>query len=328
MNPTGPSTTTATGNLPMKRSHASADVSGSTKSAKTGSTTSKPTSKLMNALATLKSKDSSICQQVLDREVTSKPLKIQRDAGTTARRPNPDTARRERMEPHPWDSVSEEGPRALAETDSSDQTNGSSISSDEFEEELASEISSTNSQSSSCDTPPGSDSSQASSLNQPISRRNIPNDKSTSSTVQPEPVKVDLSEPSVRDVVLACGCNPSVPAEFGTMATTITMLRSSTTSKAICHSATCSTSLKATQCQCPLKEVLSAGSLQWCSLPATSTPTSGRGRPRGGKIGGFSLKKKRPNSTAGSTQSHVLKTRLDPLPLDLQGDPTRYKKIA
>jgi len=71
------------------------------------------------------------------------------------------------------------------------------------------------------------------------------------------------------------GYLPSVPKGFGTMATTITIVRSSTTSVVKCHSVTCFASSKAIACSCPSKEDSSVGDLQWSSLPVTDHPMNG-----------------------------------------------------
>jgi len=80
---------------------------------------------------------------------------------------------------------------------------------------------------------------------------------------------------TVKLLDLLSGFLPSVPEGFGTMATTITIVHSSTTSQVKCHSATCLTSSKAIACSCLSKEDSSVGSLQWCSLPATDRQTNG-----------------------------------------------------
>jgi len=85
----------------------------------------------------------------------------------------------------------------------------------------------------------------------------------------------DASENTVNKQGLPFGLRLSDPMDYGTMVTTITMQHSSTISQVKYHSATCSTSLKAIRCSCPLKDHSCAGALQWSSLPATDPQTNG-----------------------------------------------------
>jgi len=96
----------------------------------------------------------------------------------------------------------------------------------------------------------------------------------------PVPASQNVSAASARSEVFDCGLLPAVPPQFGTMATTITLQRSSTTSEVVPHSATCSTSLKATSCSCKSKDRIRHSDLKWSSLPATGTGTTGRGAPK------------------------------------------------
>lgn len=98
---------------------------------------------------------------------------------------------------------------------------------------------------------------------------------SSSTTDPPAPANPDVYEKNARDLVSLFGSLPPVPSDFGTMVTTVTLLRSSTTSSVVCHSATCSTSLKATKCACKSKGHTSPLSLQWCTLPPTDRGNSG-----------------------------------------------------
>lgn len=113
------------------------------------------------------------------------------------------------------------------------------------------------------------------------SRQNIDNCVSSVSTDPPVQVNPKGSgrSASLQDSIF--GLIPAVPPQFGSMATTVTLQRSSTTLLAVPHSATCSASLMAMKCLCKSKHHIAAGDLMWCSLPQTDTGSTGPSARKG-----------------------------------------------
>lgn len=144
---------------------------------------------------------------------------------------------------------------------------------------------------------------------QKISQATGPNATLSSIGDPPESASLGKSEKNVKPMESLFGLLPPVPSEFGTMATTVTVRRCSTTSLVTCHSATCSTSLKATKCSCKSKADIAPGDLQWCSLQAIDTGNNGNS-PKGKTMVSVPChQKKRPSSDAGSKSVKKSKAR-------------------
>lgn len=129
---------------------------------------------------------------------------------------------------------------------------------------------------------PTSGQSQSSKLRR-TSRAIGQNGASSYCTDLPESASPNVLEESVKRKDSVFGSLPSVPRQFGTMVTTVTLRRSSTTSEAVAHSATCFASLKAMRCSCKSKGATQHLDLQWSTLPATDTVRTGPSAQKGTK---------------------------------------------
>lgn len=278
------SNSSAPGPLPLQRQNASYVPSGSMRSApRLIDTISKSISKhetdipMQASAGCLESRSTNVIGTTT---APSVPL-VQR--GTTVRRTSPTLAAGTAAPLHASESdLSDSEIEAIQEL-----TSGSQSSASDYSKESDSQSSQLKTQLSSSDTLPDLNTSRHLVRCPKIFRRNIPLEPFTSSTVQQEQARADTSAICASKLNNVFGFLPSVPEGFGTMATTITLLRSSTTSTVIYHSATCCASLKGTSCKCQLKGDSSPGVLQWYTLPPTAIPISGpsqQGRGRGGSL--------------------------------------------
>lgn len=267
--------------------------------------TSKPISRLETAFPTDNSRKHSESHSDHHPTTISKLHRTQSQHGNIAPKKIQDTARLRPSETHPGSSENESSSQDPDSQRSESEMNSSHNYAKTSRMDDDSEISHGSIHSSSSDTPQESSIYIPSHQHQEISRRNISSAASTSSSAAQASAKVATSGIAASELVSHFGCSPSVPKDFGTMVTTVTMRRSSTTSTATCHSATCCVSLKAISCKCQSKEVLSPGALAWSSSPATATPASGRGQTLLERAGVCSTKGKKRNSTAGSLPVHI-----------------------
>jgi len=232
---------------------------------------------------------------------------------TTGSQPNPlltlgDIAAKRKKIPHPDTDVlrkaSEKHPLPAAEQDDQEEDTenltkvSKSSDSDCSNDSPSPPSQATPNSSQSCsDTAPEQNGSTVCLTPPQILRRSGAVVLSTSTGARQGPASHGLLENTAFKQGSPFGLRLSDPMDYGTMATTITMQRCSTTLQVKYHSATCSTSLKAIRCSCPLKDHSHAGDLQWCSLPAIDHPTNGSSRS--GKKRGSSGKRSGLNSKGG-----------------------------
>jgi len=158
----------------------------------------------------------------------------------------------------------------------------------------------TNSQDSSSETPQESDGSSQSSNNHATSQVNGSAAGWLSTTATRELESLSGYAKSALVLELLSGLIPSVPEGLGTMATTMTLVRSSTTLQVKYHSGTCLTSSKATKCSCLSKAAMSPGDLQWSTLPRIAPGANGDSASQGTKNLGSSIAKKARNLSGAS----------------------------
>lgn len=190
--------------------------SGSTRSVPApADTTSKCTAKPSNLVRTHSSRNLS------ELTVTPKRQPSPSSPGTIAPKPKKTRLLGTDVHPIPLDLDLPETEEAVVPAGIS-QTSSSASSPED-----PSEMSATDSQTSHSSIQQDSSSSSVPSKRPKTHQTSSSSLRSLSSTAQEELAKIAGSAKSAKDVVSAFGCSPSVPEEFGTMATTVTMLRSS-----------------------------------------------------------------------------------------------------
>lgn len=164
-----------------------------------------------------------------------------------------------------------------------------------------------------------SDLSEELHSSQEIPLTNGESDSASVSSAKEESENPNEFETSAHRLACLFGSLQPLPEDCGLMASTITIVRSSTvrpdfvcgehcltclkTLTAICHSANCSSSSKATPCKCQSKAVLHAGDLVWSTLHPTPIQPTGRSTSANSASGKASTKRGSSNSSAASTAS-------------------------
>jgi len=168
-------------------------------------------------------------------------------------------------------------------------------------------------------TLPDSDSCPSSQISQGTLPMSGCSDSLSASGEEQESESHGVFERSAQRLAYLFGSLQPLPEDCGLMATTVTIVRSSTvvpyittftcglidqqTLTAICHGSNCSASSKATSCKCKSRAVMSPSDLVWSTLQPTVHLPAGRSPSAKEKLGKASTKRGSTSSCDASVTS-------------------------